>query len=262
VARPGRRLEQITLTGGPLGDIGIIVSLPDPLPAGKLPILVVLGGLGTGENNIRAIETPGDNAIVGYDWPMPVDFPKGRELVRQLPKLYRLVMDVPGQVASAIDWLAAQPWADDKRISILGFSLGALAAPAVENLAQHDGHHIGWTIIAYGGAPLGALFASNPHMKPKWVGPLIDLLLHPLQPTVNLPYLSSHFLVLEGRDDALIAAPAREALRDAVPDPKDVVVFGGDHMGVGPDKQALLEQIIRTSRGWLIRNNAVNAPPP
>jgi hypothetical protein len=261
VVEQGRRLEHITLAGGALGDIGITVNLPDPSPAKKLPILIVLGGLGTGENNIRLIDNIGDNAVIGYDWPMPMDFPKGRDLLLQTPDLYHRVMMVPGQVASVIGWLATQPWADDKRISVLGFSLGALATPAAENLTEHDGHPIGWTIIAYGGAPFGALFASNPHMKPKWMGPVVDVLLHPLQPTVNLPYLSSHFLVLEGRDDALIPAEARAALSDAVPGSKDVVVFGGDHMGVGPDKQALLGQIIRTSRGWLIRNGAVNPPP-
>jgi hypothetical protein len=261
VTEPGRRLQHITLAGGDLGDIGIIISLPDPLPVKKLPILIVLGGLGTGENNIRTIDNPSDNAIVGYDWPMPVDFPKGREFVLQTPDLYRRVTTIPGQIASSIDWLASQPWADDKRISILGFSLGALATPAAENLVEHNGRHIGWTIIAYGGAPFGVLFASNPRLKPKWMGPVIDVLLHPLQPTVNLPYISSHFLVLEGRDDALIPAEARTTLRDAVPAPKDVVVFSGDHMGVGPGKQELLGQIIRTSRVWLINNGAVNAAP-
>jgi hypothetical protein len=261
VAEHGRRFQHMTLAGGALGDIGFTVNLPDPLPAKKLPILMVLGGLGTGENNIRMIENAGDNAIVGYDWPMPVDFPRGEALLRQLPVLYQQVMSIPGQVASSIDWLTTQDWADTQRVSILGFSLGALAAPAAENLTEHDGHKIGWTIIAYGGAPFGTLLVSNPHIKPKWIAPFIDLALYPLQPTVNLPYLSGHFLVLEGRDDALIPAAARAMMRDAVPDPKDVVVFGGDHMGVGPDKQALLDQIIRTSRGWLVRNGAVNPPP-
>ena len=245
IALAGRRLQHITLPGGELGDVGIFVSLPDPLPVKKLPVLVVLGGLGMGENNIRAIDNPGDNAIIGYDWPMPVDFPKGREFLRQMPDLYRRVTAIPGQIASAIDWLAMQSWADNQRISILGFSLGALATPVAENLTEHNGHKVGWTIIAYGGAPFGALFQSNPRLKPKWMAPVIDVLLHPLQPIVNLPYLSSHFLVLEGRDDELIPAEARATLRDAVPDPKDVVVFSGDHMGVGPGKQELLDEIIR-----------------
>ena len=168
VIQDGRHLEHITLvTDNDLGDIGIIVvSLPEPLPVGKLPVLIVLGGLGTGQDNIRTIKDPGDNAIVGYDWPIPVNFPKGRDFIKQAPGLYNDAMSIPGQIATAISWLAAQPWADTQRVSMLGFSLGALATPAAENLAEHDGHPIGWTIIAYGGAPLGELFASNPHIQP------------------------------------------------------------------------------------------------
>src|SRR5438128_1187798 len=51
----GRRLEHIVLPGGALGDIGLFINMPDPLPSKKLPILIVLGGLGTGESNIRML---------------------------------------------------------------------------------------------------------------------------------------------------------------------------------------------------------------
>lgn len=264
VIEQGRKIEHITFSAGVLGTIGIVVSLPDPLPAGKLPIVIVLGGLGTGENNIRFITDAGNNAIVGYDWPVPVYFPVGADFVRQLPALYSAVMTIPAQIASAIDWLAAEPWADDSRISILGFSLGALAAPAVENLTEQDGHKIDCTILAYGGAPLGALFAANPHMRPAWMrfalAPVIDLLLHPIEPSANLPHLSGHFLVLEGRDDRLIPKAARARLRNAVPEPKDVITFEGAHMGVGPDKMLLLQEIISASKQWLADNGAVNKP--
>jgi surfactin synthase thioesterase subunit len=258
----GRRLEHITLASTDFGEIGIFISLPDPLPAKRLPVVIVLGGLGTGETNVRTIENAGDNVIVGYDWPIPVHFPGGSEFIRQSPALYHQVLTIPEQVASAIGWIAAQPWADDRHISILGFSLGALAAPSVENVAEQDGHPIGWTILAYGGAPFGDLFAADPHIKPEWLrvamGPVIDFLLRSVEPAANLPQLNSHFLVLEGRDDTLIPATARENLENEVPGSKDVVVFNGDHMGVGPDQTALLDQIIRVSRAWLIDNGAVN----
>jgi surfactin synthase thioesterase subunit len=260
----GRKLEHVTLMGGVLGEIGIIISLPDPMPNKKMPVLMVLGGLGTGDDNIREIKDAGDNVIVGYDWPIPVKFPQGNEFIKRAPALYERAMVIPGQVASAIGWLVQQPWADEKRLSILGYSLGALAAPAVANLAQHDGHPIGWTILAYGGAPLGDLFAANTHMKPpelrKAVAPVIDILLHPLQPTKNLPNVTSHFLVLEGREDSLIPREARLRLRDAVPKPKDVKVFSGEHMGVGTEKQELLDEIIKASREWLVQSGAINGP--
>jgi hypothetical protein len=262
VVADGRSSAHVTLTAKDLGDIGIVVNLPEPLPAKKLPVVFVLGGLGTGQNNIRYVTNPGANVVIGYDWPIPVPFPQAKDLIKQLPALYHIIISIPGQVATAIAWASHQTWADETHISVLGFSLGALAAPAIENLADHDGHTVNWTILAYGGATLGSVFASNPRMKPAWLrtplGLLIDVLLHPLDPTVNLPHLPGHFLVLEGRDDALIPGPARDRLRSSVPDPKDVVVFGGDHMGVGADKQELLEQIIRVSRNWLEQNTAIN----
>jgi len=256
-----RRVEHMILSSAALGDIGIIVSLPDPLPDRKLPILIVLGGLGTGENNIRYLPDAGDNAIVGYDWPIPVRF-EGLASLAQTFGLYGRVMAIPAQVTSAIQWLAAQSWADNQRISLLGFSLGTVASPAIEDVAEHDGQRIGWTILAYGGAPFGELVAASPHVKPSWVRPIlasiIDLLFHPLQPTEHLAHLSGQFLILEGKDDTLIPQSARARLREAAPAPKTVIAFGGDHMGVGSNKMSLLQAIIAASTTWLIEKGAVN----
>jgi dienelactone hydrolase len=170
-------------------------------------------------------------------------------------------MTIPAQVVSATAWLSAQPWADPKSVSILGFSLGALAAPAIENVAEHDGQPIGWTILAYGGDPFGALVAANPHLKPHFLrpilAPLVNILLSPLEPAKNLPRLSGEFLVLQGSDDSLIPSDARARFRDAVPEPKTVTTFDGDHMGVDPDKLGLLQQIIGASKLWLIDKGAI-----
>lgn len=258
----GRRVEHIVLRGSAIGEIGFTISLPDPLPAEKLPLLFVLGGLGTGENNISFIKNAGNNAIIGYDWPIPTQFPNGLDFLLDAPDLYRQAMSIPAQAVSMIGWLAEQPWANKQRISLLGFSLGALAVPSIQDMAEHDGHAIGWTIIAYGGAPLGDLFAANPHMKPHWLrdlmAPVVNLLLRPLEPMLHAPHLSGRFLVLEGQDDTLVPEKLRVNLREAVPQPKDVIVFKGSHMGVGPNKFELLQKIIETSRDWLIRNGAVN----
>ena len=257
-----RHFEYITLHGKLLGDISFSLSRPDPLPSKKLPVVLVLGGLVTGADSIRYIKDAGDNAIVGYAWPIPVRLRGISAFMLQAPGLYHNVMTIPGQVASALHWLINQPWADAERISLLGCSQGALAAPSVQDIAAHDGIRVGWTIIAYGGAPLGALLAANPHMKPTWLGealaPLVDLVFHSLEPTAHLPRLSGKFLVLEGRHDNLIPAAARNLLREAVPEPKTVITFEGNHMGVGPDKMALLQKIIETSRKWLIENGAIN----
>ncbi len=247
-----------------LGRFRLTLSLPDPLPEGPLPVIVVLGGLGTGEENLRHIQEPGNNALVGYDWPVPPRLPRGLALVRHIPDLYRRLMGVPGQVAAGLAWVAQRPWADSERVSLLGFSLGALVAPAVQRLAAVRGRSVGWTVLAYGGAGLGALLANHPGLRPRWMGPLYgrlaDLILRPLEPALHLPYLSGRFLVISGRDDTFIPAPASARFRSLTPEPKTVAVLEGGHMGVGPGQRALLAEILRLSRDWLVAEGAVNAP--
>jgi len=259
-----RHVEHITLHGNTLGDINLSLSLPDPLPPQKLPIVFVLGGLVTGENSVCYLKDAGNNAIVGYSWPLPTRI-HGFGALLQAPNLYHRAMTVPGQVSSALFWLVHQPWADTEHISLLGFSQGALAVPVVQDLAAQDGTRINWTIIAYGGAPLGAVLAGSPKLKPAWLGealaPLVNLDFHSLEPTVHLPRLSGKFLVLEGQHDQRIPEAARHFLQKAVPEPKTIITLEGSHMGVTPEKMALLQEIIGICKTWLIENGAINLGP-
>jgi len=265
LSQPHRQIRHIILHTQKLGDVGFTLNLPDPLPAQKLPVIFVMGGLGTGAQNIRYINAAGSNAVVGYDWPMPVQFYSSYDLLWHIVPFYHEVMTIPGQVASSLAWLHQQEWADQQKLSLLGYSMGALAAPAVQDISQRNGTDIGWTIIAYGGMPFGALLAANPHVKPAWLRAtlayIIDILLGPLEPDHHLKNISGHFLVLEGRDDSLIPAKARADLREAVPEPKTVITFAGNHMGVGHDKMLLLQEIIAASRKWLSDSGAVNSLP-
>jgi hypothetical protein len=242
-----------------LGTIGLVVDRPIPFRGRKLPVIVVLGGLGTGERNIDWIRDIGENVIVGYDWPVPTAIPNGLDLLAGAPDLYRRAMVIPGQIETAMAWVAGQDWADPDRVSLLGFSLGALATPAAQRLGPAAP---GWTVLAYGGTPLGALIAANPHLKPRWIAPvldlLVDLVLRPLEPGIHLPHLRGRFLVLEGTSDEFVPAAAASRFRDLTPQPKRVVAFEGGHMGVGSDQRRLLERIIAESRMWLIAEGAAN----
>jgi hypothetical protein len=244
-----------------LGTVGFVVDRPIPFRGRRLPVIVVLGGLGTGARNIAWIRDVGENVVVGYDWPIPAAMPDGFDLLAAAPDLYRRAMSIPGQVQTAMAWIAAQGWADPERVSLLGFSLGALAAPAVQRLGPVAP---GWTVLAYGGTPLGPLIAANPHLRPRWIGPflggLADLLLRPLEPGAHLPHLQGRFLVLEGQTDAFVPAAAAARFRALTPAPKRVVAFDGGHMGVGPGQIELLERIIAESRAWLVAEGAANPP--
>jgi surfactin synthase thioesterase subunit len=263
--RNGRMLQHVVLESPGVGRIGLAISLPNPLPKRPLPIVMVLGGLASGESNIRHISGGGDNAIVGYDWPIPTALPRGWDLVREAADLYGRAFRVPGQVAAALDWLAGQGWADPDRTSLLGFSLGALVAPAAQRVAEIRGRKIGWTVLAYGGSPIGDLLAANPYMKPRWAAPIlrrvVDLVLRPVEPGEHLPHLRGRFLVVDGRDDAFVPEAAARRMGDLAPAPKTIILLEGGHMGVGADRQELLAKIIAVTTRWLADERAVNPPP-
>ncbi len=267
-ARPERRNDRLVrhyvLRSTSLGPIGLTVSLPDPPPEGPLPVLFVVGGLNSGAKNLRHIPPPGANALVGYDWPLPRRLPKGLDLLRDTPDLYLRVLAVPGQIAAALGWLSEQPWAEAGRISLLGFSLGALVAPAAQRLAQAGGRPIGWTVLAYGGTDMGRILAEHPKAElapaKSLLAPVANLLLRPIEPAEHLPRLSGRFLLIGGTDDQLVPRSSAERMRALTPEPKTVVLLEGEHVGTGAGQKARLQEIVRRTGTWLIEQGAVNPP--
>jgi dienelactone hydrolase len=266
----GRTLLHVTLQSPEVGRTRIVVSLPDPMPARRVPFVVVLGGLGGGSDAIREItriaDDPGPDAYVGYDWPLPTREPRVWEVVAKLLQYRRDVLSVPGQVDAIVAWGARQPWVDASRVSLLGISLGAFVVPAAQRLVQERGAvSIRATILGYGGAPIGAVIAGHPHSGPAWLRPVLghgaDLLLRPVEPSFHLPHLRGRFLVLGAQSDQLIDAGAASRMEALTPQPRTVVRIQGDHMGVGPDKWRLLRRVIDVSRAWLLERGAIDPAP-
>lgn len=262
-----RILLHVELAGGePIGPVRFVVSLPDPLPARPVPLLVILGGLGRGAGVVREITLaggdPGANAIASLDWPVPSRDPGIPELIAQAASYRAAALSVPGRVDRILRWAVRQPWLDGDRQSLLGFSLGAFVVPAVHWLVEQRGGGVRATVLAYAGAPIGAVVAGHSQVRPRWAAPILgaatDLLLRPLEPSAYLPRLHGRFLVLGGKDDRLIAPEAAARLRALTPAPRTVVLLEGAHMGVGPGRRALLREVIATTRAWLVAEGALD----
>jgi dienelactone hydrolase len=261
----GRTLVHVTLRGPAVREVRFVVSVPDPLPADRLPIVLVLGGLEGGTRSIHrigdVIGDPGPNALVAYDWPLPPQEPSALEIALRLGELRRSVLSVPGQVDAMLGWASRQRWADPERVSLLGFSLGAFVAPAAQRVIEERGGSVRWTVIAYGGAPIGAVIAGHPGVRPAWAarpfGAGADLLLRPVEPSEHLPRLRGRFLVLRAGRDRLIAPAASDRLAAMTPEPRTVVVVEGDHMGLGAEKRKLLEKVVAISRAWMLEQGAL-----
>ena len=67
VTRQYRKLE-LTSTEGER--VRITVSLPTRARTRPMPVLILLGGHRTGRNNVKYVPQPGDNVIIGYEYPI------------------------------------------------------------------------------------------------------------------------------------------------------------------------------------------------
>ena len=258
-----RIIQQYTIDDSGLGIINIAVSFPNPMPSHPLPVLFILGGLETGFDSVQHVSDIGDNILVGYNWPINSKLPKGISILTESPSIYKGIYKSPGQIAKAIEWVSNQAWAEKEKISLLGFSIGAIASPAVQHIIENRGlTNIGWTVLAYGGTNIGQLVNSNPNIKPRWAKPLfgwiIQLLFNPIDPKEHLEHISGNFLLINGKDDEFIPKESSLLMQKLTPSPKNIILLDGKHMGVGEKQKELLSIIIKETRMWLKQNGAIN----
>jgi hypothetical protein len=256
----GRTLSHVTIVDPRLGTIGFAVSLPDPLPRAGLPVIIVLGALGTGAHAVNLIHNPGANAIVGYDYPRPPQHLGVGDLISLRAK----VLLIPGQVTEVARYVLNQPWADPNRVTLAGFSLGAITAPSVEHVMISRGVNVRWTVLADGGAPIGAVIAGDQNVRPAWLREVAamtaELLFRPLDPELHVSQLKGHFLLVSSAADTTIPRAASDRLAKLTPSPKQVIQLPGGHVGtVGVAKLALLNAAIGATRNWLCEEGAIDS---
>ena len=257
--RGGRTFEHVTLLDPKIGQVGFMVSLPEALPRKPLPVVFVLGALGTGLHSISLIREPGPNAVVGYDWP-PIDMKAGLGLIRSVRDQALLT---PARVTALSRWVLAQRWADANRVTLAGFSLGAIAAPAVVHAMQTQGVHVRWIVLADGGAPIFTIVGSDESIGPlplRWIAAFVaEALFHRVDPERHVSQLQGRFLIVSSADDTTIGAKASEHLARLTPPPKTIVRLPGGHVGTTGAKLERLDAAVSVTQRWLIAEGAIDS---
>ncbi|MBL0211553.1 MAG: prolyl oligopeptidase family serine peptidase [Holophagaceae bacterium] len=256
-----RRLLEYELDGAPEGPVRLALSLP-MAPEKPLPVVVILGGLDVGQESLRYVETHGPNALVALAYPRPTaDLYEGKALLK-LPRIRRAALAVPSQVCALASWIRDQAWADPRRVSLLGYSFGAMFVPAAARVAQVRGIPFRTLVMAYGGADLPGLLAANSDLRPAWVKSLaarvVGAVVRPLEPALHLPHLEGEILFLTGLRDERVPLPYARLMQSLKPGPKTVLDLDEGHMD--PSLPDLNRKIVASSQAWLVDRGAMDAP--
>lgn len=259
-----RRYREIVLSTGAGEPIRFTLSLPPEMPNVRLPVMVVLAGIKTGPRTLRNVPDPGPNVVLAFEYPLAREIGERDSKIARLPLVRRGAHLVPGQMLAVLRWLEVQPWADSGRVSLLGYSLGAMFLPVVQRTAAAHGVALGPSVMAFGGADTYGLIRHNLHIEPDWARApaawLIETLLYRLAPDRHLPYLDGEFLIINGLHDERIPSEFARALQALTPEPKTIVNLDAEH--INPGDPELVARVVGISRAWLAERGTVNPYSP
>lgn len=237
-----------------------IMSLPESLSGDKLPVLIILGGLEVGIQNLKHIPDPGNNAIIIYQYPYHPRYWYYGSAVREIPVIRNSVLRVPAQVLALYRWVGRQNWADSSRINLAGYSFGALFVPAILHLTQHHNGHFPHAVISYGGADLYHLLAHNmTNLNQPWRGLVSHLAItaiRGIEPALHAPHIRSDVLLINGTMDSQIPESCWRLLHRLIPRPKQIIMLEEGHMD--PRKTELTIKLVQITREWLLGRGAIN----
>ena len=256
-----RRYLQVRLEASD-GDVAtFVVSLPAERGSARLPVLIVLAGLRSGEATLDRTPWHGPNAIVSYDYPFDPRRWRYGSTRERVELAYNAARRIPNQVAAMTRWALTQDWADRERAAYTGVSLGAVVLPAVLRRAVAVGLRPRPTVIAYGGTDIAAMAYPNyGKIEPAWLRRLAawgtGLLLYAIEPARHLRHLEGEFLLINSFEDERIPRASVEGLRSLTPAPKEFVTLAGLH--IDPKRPEVIARALDPGRDWLIGLGAIN----
>ena len=106
--------------------VEIRLMRPVTQPGETLPVIIVMGGEGTGKDAVDLVGEPDGIAYLALDYPYDGDQELDAfwESITAIPGIQQAFLDSPPAMSLAVDWAQQQPWFDADNVELVGASLG------------------------------------------------------------------------------------------------------------------------------------------
>ena len=226
---------------------------------GPFPCVIFLHGIGQNKGFLEEIAkyyTDEGFAIVSFD-----QYTRGERRVEK-GGVYRGIADLRRRAAlnvletrRLIDYLESRKDIAADRIYLNGASFGAITGSTAAAFEPR----IRASVLTYGGGDIATLLASTSAEKAldergaSWLlGPLCSLgsyLFAPADPIRYVEKISPRPVLMQvGRDDSVVPMASGQKLYDAAKDPKELVIYEGDHIGLD---EAHVVKVLGDSIAWM-----------
>jgi dienelactone hydrolase len=118
------RPVRLTATSGLAVELTMRRAVEDS--AGRLPLVVILGGHHTGRDAVRLLGDTRGTLVAAVSYPFTGDpRPDAATFLREIPAIRAAFLDTPPALMLALDYLLRRPDVDSARVEVVGVSLGA-----------------------------------------------------------------------------------------------------------------------------------------
>jgi dienelactone hydrolase len=282
-------ITRFTFDGHAGETVPALLSRPARLGSRRLPVVVFLHGIGQSKDFLKEITSPFNQA--GFALATFDQYTQGERKLRGKPSfLARLEAfrqrpaKTINEARRLIDYLAARPDVDPRRIYLVGASYGAVTGSTL--MARDQRVRAG--VMVYGGGDFNKLIDSyanqlgvaallgmidgrklNPEKPPLprltpeqtrkvgWVlaciKPMVWYFLGVADPVRYAGGISPRPVYFQnGKYDVLVPAPAGRALQAAAREPKEVTWYDSDHVGIDHEHT---QRVLRDGLEWLLKQD-------
>ena len=231
--------------------VSMRVVRPATATGETLPVIIVMGGEGTGKDAVDLVGTPQGVAYLALDYPYAGDQELDAfwESLTAIPGIQQAFLDSPPAMSLAVDWAEQQDWFDAGNVELVGASLGvpftAVAGALDDRFTQvwllHGGaENVPWVMH------VGRRYVENDFLR----GALTRLALllvygNSFETLGWIPEIAPRPLVIvAARDDDFVPPEAQQPFVEAAATSEHIEIVWTEGRHIRPTRREELQQLL------------------
>ncbi len=234
---------------------GLVVRMrvvrPETAPGQMLPVIIVMGGEGTGKDAVDLVGAPQGIAYLALDYPYEGDQELDAfwESLAAIPGIQQAFLDSPPAMMLALDWALQQAWVDPDKVELVGASLGvpftAVAGALDERFTRvwllHGGaENVPWVMH------VGRRYVENEFLRGLLArGALLLVYGNSFEALDWIPEIDPRPLVIvAARDDDFVPPEAQQPFVEAAEASEHIEIVWTEGRHIRPTRREELQQLL------------------
>lgn len=231
--------------------------------SGKLPVIVLLHGIGQSKDFLNEVCTPFNEAgfaMASFDQYSRGERKVGKGVFKQALAFRQRPWRTINDTRRLLDYLQTREDIDPNRMYLVGASYGAITG----STASAFDKRIQAAVLVVGGGNLRLLTNGSTLIREsrhpvlyKMLQPLACYFMKPADPIRYVEQMAPRpLLFLNGQLDTMVTPEAGQALFDAAKDPKEIRWYPCDHPGLVESEGHYVVEMLDEALAWLKKKDA------